>query len=49
MEVFVENHLTEDKEIAFNVGTYHELIKLAYNNFKTLVKPKVIKFATRIK
>ena len=49
MEVFVDITLTEDKEIAFNAGTHHELIKLAYKDFETLVKPKVIKFAAKIK
>jgi len=49
MDVFADNHLTEDKEIAFNAGTHHELIRLAYKDFETLVKPKVIKFAVKIK
>ncbi len=49
MEVFVDITLIEDKEIAFNAGTHHELIKLAYTDFETLVKPKVIKFAAKIK
>jgi Ala-tRNA(Pro) deacylase len=49
MEVFVDITLTEDKEIAFNAGTHHELIKLAYKDFETLVKPKVIKCAAKIK
>jgi len=49
MEVFVDITLTEDKEIAFNAGTHHELIKLAYKDFETLVKPKVTKFAAKIK
>jgi Ala-tRNA(Pro) deacylase len=48
-EVLVDRHLTEDKEIAFNAGTHNELIKLAYEDFEALVKPKVIKFAAKIK
>jgi len=49
MEVFVESCLTEDKEIAFNAGSHNELIKLSYKDFEALVKPKVLKFVTKIK
>ena len=45
MEVFVEKHLTKDKEIAFNAGTHRELISMAYKDFERLVKPKVMKFS----
>jgi Ala-tRNA(Pro) deacylase len=38
MEVFVDETLTRDKEIAFNAGTHHELIRL--------VQPKVARFST---
>jgi len=48
MEVFVESHMTEDKEIAFNAGSHYELIKLSYKDFDISVKPKVIKFATKL-
>ncbi|MGD0076506.1 MAG: YbaK/EbsC family protein [Candidatus Binataceae bacterium] len=46
MRVFVEESLTRDKEIAFNAGTHHELIRLSYPDFAKLVQPKVAKFAT---
>jgi hypothetical protein len=46
---FLPKHLTEDKEIAFNAGSHYELIKLPYKDFETLVRPKVIKFAVKIK
>lgn len=44
MEVFVDESLTLDKEIAFNAGTHTELIKLAYIDFARLVKPIVLDF-----
>jgi len=46
MPVFVEESLTRDKEIAFNAGTHHELIRLSYEDFARLVQPTVAKFAT---
>lgn len=46
MEVFVADSLAEDKEIVFNAGSHTELIRLAYNDFERLVKPKVVKFST---
>lgn len=44
VKVFVAESLTEEEEIAFNAGTHTELIKLAYKDFESLVKPKVVKF-----
>ena len=46
MSVFVDETLTRDKEIAFNAGTHHELIRLSYDDFARLVQPKVAKFYT---
>ena len=46
MPVFVDESLTRDKEIAFNAGTHHELIRLSYEDFARLVQPKVAKFST---
>ncbi len=45
MEVYVDESLTEDKEIAFNAGTHVELIQMSYEDFERLVQPKKIKFA----
>ncbi len=45
MEVFVSAKLAEDDEIAFNAGSHTELVKLAYEDFARLVKPKVVHFA----
>jgi Ala-tRNA(Pro) deacylase len=46
MQVFVEGNLTEDTEIAFNAGSYTELIRLSYKDFERLVKPTVVKFSS---
>jgi Ala-tRNA(Pro) deacylase len=46
MQVFVEESLTEDTEIAFNAGSYTELIRLSYKDFERLVKPTVVKFSS---
>jgi len=45
MEVYADQHLAEDKEIAFNAGAHSELFKLSYQDFARLVKPKVVKLA----
>jgi Ala-tRNA(Pro) deacylase len=45
MPVFVDESLTNDKEIAFNAGSHYELIRLAYDDFARLVKPTVGRFA----
>ena len=45
MEVFVDESLSQDDEIAFNDGSHTELMKLAYRDFERLVKPKAAKFA----
>jgi len=46
MEVFVDEDLTEDKEIAFNAGSHLEVIKMEYKDFENLVKPKFIMLAS---
>ncbi|MCH8208222.1 MAG: hypothetical protein IIA62_04070 [Nitrospinae bacterium] len=45
MEVFAAEVLSENDEIAFNAGTHSEIVKMAYEDFKALVKPKVDSFA----
>ena len=45
MEIFVDESLSQDDEIAFNAGSHTELIKLAYRDFERLATPKVAKFA----
>jgi len=45
MDVYVDKHLTKDKEIAFNAGAHLELFKMSYQDFEKLVKPKVLRFS----
>ena len=47
MEVFVDESLCEDEEIAFNAGFHTELIRLSYKDFERLVKPKVVRFSPK--
>jgi len=42
MDVYVEPHLAADKEIAFNGGNHTELVKMAYDDFERLVKPRKV-------
>ena len=45
VDVYVSNLLAEDKEIVFNAGSHTELVRLAYDDFVRLVKPKVARLA----
>jgi len=45
MEVYTDEILSEDKEIAFNAGSHRELIKLSFEDFKKIARPKIGKFA----
>lgn len=44
MDVYVENSLVDEEDIAFNAGSHTELIKLSYQDFKKLVHPKTASF-----
>ncbi|HQI25136.1 MAG TPA: YbaK/EbsC family protein, partial [Smithella sp.] len=39
MDVYVDEHLTRNKEIAFNAGGHLELYRMSYRDFEELVKP----------
>jgi Ala-tRNA(Pro) deacylase len=43
MDVFVDESLAQDKEIAFNAGSHRELIRLPWADFERLVKPRIIR------
>ena len=43
MDVYVDDSLAEDEEIAFNAGSLIELIKMAYEDYEKLVHPKHFK------
>jgi len=42
MEVYVDEHLANNREIACNAGTHSEVIRLSYKDFDKLVHPKKI-------
>lgn len=46
MSVFADESLSRDKEIAFNAGSHHELIRIAWEDFARLVQPRVMRLAT---
>ena len=46
MDVYVEDSLLDDEEIAFNAGTHNEIIKLSYKDYMRLVQPKIARFMT---
>ena len=45
MDVFVDQSLAEDKEIAFNAGSHRELVRMRFADFRDLVKPAIIPLA----
>jgi Ala-tRNA(Pro) deacylase len=45
LDVYVDESLSEDEEIAFNAGTHAELIRLAYAEFVRLTEPRLLAFA----
>lgn len=44
MEVYVDESLAKNDEIAFNAGTHTEVIRMAYRDFERLVNPQVVSF-----
>jgi Ala-tRNA(Pro) deacylase len=44
MKVFADEGLARDQEIAFNACSHRELVRLAWEDFVRLAKPKVLKF-----
>jgi Ala-tRNA(Pro) deacylase len=49
LDTYVAASLVEDEEIAFNSGTHTELIRMQYNDFERLVKPKILRFSSKYK
>jgi len=47
MNVYADESLAEEIEIAFCAGSHTELIRLAYKDFAKLVKPKVLNFSVK--
>jgi len=46
MDVFASEELGLNREIAFNAGSHVEIIRMSYDDFERLVKPKVLAFTT---
>ena len=42
IDVYADEALAKDKEIAFNAGSHRELIRLAWDDFNQLAKPRVV-------
>jgi Ala-tRNA(Pro) deacylase len=45
LDVYVSEKLAEDNEIWFNAGTHNELIRMHYDDFERLVRPRVFEFS----
>ncbi|MBN1542987.1 YbaK/EbsC family protein [candidate division KSB1 bacterium] len=45
MDVWVAKSLSKDEEIAFPAGTHRELIRLAFKDYKKLVRPRIRSFS----
>ena len=41
LDVYVDEELREDEEIAFDAGSHTELVRMSYEDFERLVKPTV--------
>lgn len=47
MDVYVDQGLAEDAEIAFNAGTHTEMVRLPFKDFERLAKPKVVRLSRK--
>ena len=47
LPVFVDRSLEADEEIVFNAGTHRDAIRMAFADFKKVVRPKVGDFASK--
>ncbi len=45
LPVYVDKRLTEQPEIVFNAGSHTETIRMKYDDFARLVKPKIVETA----
>jgi Ala-tRNA(Pro) deacylase len=46
LDVYAATALAKDQEIAFNAGSHTELIKMAYDDFARLARPRLVSFTT---
>lgn len=47
LDVYMEESLLEDSEIAFNAGSHSELVRMPYADFERLVHPNIGKFTLK--
>jgi Ala-tRNA(Pro) deacylase len=47
MDVFADETLAEDKEIAFNAGTHRELVRMSFEDFERLANPVLLTLAAK--
>jgi len=45
LPVYVDESLAKDKEVVFNAGTHHDAVRMTYEDFVRLAKPKICSFA----
>ena len=45
LPVYVDESLAKDKEVVFNAGTHHDAVRMAYEDFVRLAKPRMCSFA----
>jgi len=45
VDVFVDESLSRDEEIAFNAGSHRELVRMAWKDYVELVQPTVMRLA----
>jgi Ala-tRNA(Pro) deacylase len=45
MDVYADERLAQDEEIAFNAGSHTELVRMRWDDFERLVRPKITEFA----
>jgi Ala-tRNA(Pro) deacylase len=44
MDVYVAEELTQDRDIVFNACSHTELIRMSYEDFERLARPRVVSF-----
>ena len=45
LPVYMDESLAKDKEVIFNAGTHHDAVRVSYEDFVRLAKPKICTFA----
>src|SRR5574341_33521 len=48
LPVYVADSLAEDEEIAFNAGSFTELVRMAYRDFERLARPIQLSVSARV-